>query len=214
MNKLSALFLCILMLPSALSCSRGTKQLFNDACDVGAVSHPGSCSFDSQQNVYTLTGAGVNLWGNTDACYFVWKKVTGDFSISGAVKFEGEGVNPHRKIGFMIRESLAPDSRYADIAIHGDGLTSLQYRPVTGEITSEEKSAKVSKGETSICLVRSGNRIAMRTSSGDPLPDSDDAAIEMDLPQECYVGLFICSHEEDLKETAYFSNVVLKQKKM
>ena len=214
MNKLSALFLCILMLPSAVSCSHGAKQIFTNACDVGVVSHPGSCSFDSQQNVYTLTGAGVNLWGNTDACYFVWKKVTGDFSISGAVKFEGEGVNPHRKIGFMIRESLAPDSRYADIAIHGDGLTSLQYRPVTGEITSEEKSAKVSKGETSICLVRSGNRIAMRTSSGDPLPDSDDVSIELNLPQECYVGLFICSHEEDLKETAYFSNVVLKQKKL
>lgn len=210
MKKLLALFLCSLVLSAALSCSRGTKQLFTDACDVGLVSHPGSCSFDSQQNVYTLTGAGVNLWGNTDACYFVWKKVTGDFSLSGSVHFEGEGVNPHRKIGFMIRESLAPDSRYADIAIHGDGLTSLQYRSATGDITLEEKSAKQSVGETSICLVRSGSRIAMRTASG-ALPDSDDAAIELDLPQECYVGLFICSHEEDVKETAFFSGVVLTQ---
>ena len=33
--------------------------------------------------------------------------------------------------------TLDADSRYADIAVHGDGLTSLQYRMVKGGVTEE-----------------------------------------------------------------------------
>ena len=42
------------------------------------------------------------------------------------------------------------------------------------------------------------------------IPQMADNEIEMHLPDKCYVGIFICSHEEDIQETAYFSNVVLK----
>ena len=37
----------------------------------------------------------------------------------------------------MIRQSLDPDSAYADAALHGDGLTSLQFRPTAGGETLE-----------------------------------------------------------------------------
>jgi hypothetical protein len=32
----------------------------------------------------------------------------------------------------MFRESLDSSSPYADVVLHGDGLTSLQYRPLMG----------------------------------------------------------------------------------
>ena len=32
----------------------------------------------------------------------------------------------------MIRQSLEADSPYVDAVVHGDGLTSLQYRKVQG----------------------------------------------------------------------------------
>jgi hypothetical protein len=34
----------------------------------------------------------------------------------------------HRKAALMIRQSLDPGAAYADVALHGDGLTSLQSR--------------------------------------------------------------------------------------
>ncbi len=37
----------------------------------------------------------------------------------------------------MVRQSLDADSPYADIALHGSGLTSLQYRDSKGAHTHE-----------------------------------------------------------------------------
>ena len=37
----------------------------------------------------------------------------------------------------MIRQSLAADSAYVDLALHGDGLTSLQFRDSKGAATHE-----------------------------------------------------------------------------
>ena len=186
-----------------------TGPLFTGAGDVGTVKIPGHSSYVNSTRTYTLTGSGKNLWEDTDACYFVWKKVSGDFDISGELSFEGEGVDPHRKIGFMVRESLDASSRYADIAIHGDGLTSLQYRASTAGETSEVKSPKTSKGIVRARLTRNGNIFSIRT-DGDGQGE-DDADLVLDLPKECYLGIFICSHNEDVEEKAYFRNVRLQE---
>ena len=207
MTKKTAL--ALLLCAALLAASCGNQPLkFDGAGDIGDCHIPGSHSYDPATDTYTLTASGYNLWFETDAFYFVWKKVTGDFEITGEVAFEGEGVNPHRKIGFLIRESLDPQSRYADAAIHGEGLTSLQYRPETAGETLEVTSE--SWAPTVVSLRRRGNTISIRTGQGS-LPDADDASVELPLPAECYVGMFMCSHEEDLSETGYLRHVALKQ---
>ena len=184
-----------------------TGPVFSDAGDVGTVKIPGRSNYDSNARRYTLSGSGKNLWADEDGCYYVWKKVSGDFDISGELSFEGVGTDPHRKIGFMIRESLDPSSRYADLAIHGDGLTSLQYRPTAKGETFEVKSAKTSTGNIRARFSRRGNIFTIST--GDEI--TDDADLVLNLPKECYLGIFICSHNEDVKETAYFRNVRLQE---
>lgn len=202
--------LCIGAALLATACQGGSdKPQFEGIADIGKVSVPGTMAYDAANDVYTVSAAGVNLWFATDAASIVWMKVKGDFEISGDIAFEGEGVNPHRKMGFMIREDLTDNCIYADIAVHGDGLTSLQYRPARGENTYETGSVE-GKAPTAIYLARRGNAIYARSGRG-ALPDIDDAAVDLDLPEECCVGLFLCSHEEDVVETGYFRNVVFKQ---
>lgn len=192
------------------ACAGGSDQpVFEGIADIGRVSVPGTMEYDAQEDVYTVSAAGVNLWFATDAASLVWMKVRGDFEISGDIDFVGEGVNPHRKLGFMIREDLTDNCIYADIAVHGDGLTSLQYRPARGADTFETGSEQ-GKAPTSIWLARRGNTIAARSGQG-ALPAGDDGTIDLDLPEECYVGLFLCSHEEDVVETGHFRNVVFKK---
>ena len=192
------------------ACQGGSdKPVFEGIADIGQVSTPGTMTYDAKEDVYTVSAAGVNLWFATDAASIVWMKVKGDFEITGDIDFVGEGVNPHRKLGFMIREDLSPDCIYADIAVHGDGLTSLQYRPARGENTFETGSEQ-GKAPTTIYLARRGNTIAARSGRG-VLPAEDDGTIDLNLPEECYVGLFLCSHEEDVVETGHFRNVVFKQ---
>jgi len=210
MKKLLAVLLACIVAVGTTACQGGAeKPEFDGIADIGHVSVPGTMSYDADTDTYTMSAAGLNLWFTTDAASIVWMKVKGDFEISGDIDFVGEGVNPHRKMGFMVREDLSDNCIYADIAIHGDGLTSLQYRPARGENTLETGSVE-GKAPTTIYLARRGKTIAARTGWGS-LPDTDDGAVDLDLPEECYVGLFLCSHEEDVVETGHFKNVRLKR---
>jgi cytolysin (calcineurin-like family phosphatase) len=107
--------------------------LFEGHGDVGAVLHAGSVEYDTAKRNYTIAGSGENMWSAADEFQFVWKKVAGDVTLTADISFIGKGVNEHRKAVLMLRQSLDADSAYADAALHGSGLTSLQYR--------EEKSA-------------------------------------------------------------------------
>ncbi|MFV0330594.1 MAG: hypothetical protein ACK5KL_12370 [Dysgonomonas sp.] len=203
------IFVIILLCFSILmySCD-GTKkqneQFFTDSGDIGDCKLEGYMTYDPVKGIYALTGAGANMWGEKDAFHFVWKEIDGDFSLSSTIAFEGEGVNTHRKIGIQIRESLDANSRYADIAVHGDGLTSLQYRMTKGGATEELVSGN--RAPNQVQLKRQGDHIIMKTGTN-IIPDKSDGEIEIKLPSRCYVGIYICSHENNILETAYFSNV-------
>jgi hypothetical protein len=162
--------------------------------------------YDKSAGVYTLTGAGANMWGTADAFFMAWKQVSGDFTLSARIAFEGEGVEPHRKMGLIIRESLESDAVYADVAVHGDGLASLQYRPRKGAETGEFVSPGKAPGY--VALQRTGNKITVKTAA-DAFPADADAEVTIDLPATCYVGLFICSHNPEVTEAGRFSLVEL-----
>src|SRR5438132_8833265 len=72
-----------------------------------------------------------------DDFHFAWTKATGDLSLAADVSFVGKGAEPHRKACLVIRQSLDADSAYVDVALHGDGLTSLQFRETKGAATHE-----------------------------------------------------------------------------
>jgi regulation of enolase protein 1 (concanavalin A-like superfamily) len=179
-------------------------NLFEGAADVGNPRLKGSFRYDKATKAYALTGAGTNMWLQNDEFFMVWKKETGDFSLSARVAFKGEGVNAHRKLGLIIRQSLAGDSKYADVAVHGDGLTSLQYRDASGGETKEIVAANSHADH--ITLERTGKTIRMKTAAG-KYTQEVTAEVELDLPEACYVGLFVCSHEADALETAFFSGL-------
>ena len=181
--------------------------IFDGTSDLGDVKLYGSISYDGSTHVYTLSGGGNNVWGNIDQHFYAWKKIYGDFSLTAKVAFEGKGVNAHRKIGIMIRDALTGESRCVHISIHGDGLTSLQYRSEEGGITREIKGPP---DGNYITLEKVGKKILMRTATN-AFPKNVTAEIELDFPGLFYVGFFICSHEMDILETAYFTNVEFKR---
>lgn len=179
--------------------------IFESSGDVGTVLYPGSVSYDAATSKYTIAGSGENMWFNKDAFYFVWKKASGDQVISADVAFLGEGKNPHRKAVVMIRQSLDADSAYVDIARHGEGLTSLQYRDETGA-TTHEIQANIS-GPQTIQLEKHGDYISMLLGVAGGKPQVAGGSIRVAIHGEYYIGIGVCSHEKDLIEKAVFSNV-------
>ena len=121
-------------------CHAQSLGIFTEHADIGTVLHSGSTTYDSSKNAYTLIGSGENMWATADAFQFAWKKISGDMEISADISFPNSEGDEHKKAVLMLRQSLDADSVYADVALHGNGLTSLQFRDEKGGTTSEVES--------------------------------------------------------------------------
>jgi Tol biopolymer transport system component len=185
--------------------------IFDAQSDVGRVRHSGSASYDPQRQAYLVAGSGQNMWNDRDDFHFVWKRMTGNFILSTRTRFLGAGVEPHRKIGWTIRQSLETNSTHVTAALHGDGLMSLQYRRATGAITEEINSRDSLPPPDADAVMQLERRDGVYLMSvarfGDTLVTQELAGVS--LPDTVYVGLFVCAHNDTVVERAAFSNVRL-----
>ncbi|WP_375447616.1 TolB family protein [uncultured Fibrella sp.] len=180
--------------------------LFDGHTDIGNVAKKGSAQFDPKTNDYTMTGAGYNIWFDHDEFHFMWKRIKGDFILTTRASLVGKGVDPHRKVGWMVRSSLDSNSAHINVAEHGDGLTSLQFRRTKGAKTEEVRSKMT--GADVIQLERQGNKYIMSVAKfGDTFVTEE--VTDLDLGDEVYVGLFIGSHNKDVVEQGIFQDVRL-----
>lgn len=186
-----------------------TVGIFEGHGDVGTVLHAGTSEHDSSKQSYILMGSGENMWSDSDNFQFAWKKWTADASLTADVSFVGQGGNAHRKAVLMMRQSLDPDSAYVDVALHGDGLASLQYRETKGAATHEIQS-NIS-APTRLRIEKRGNYISVWLGPrGENLKPSG-ASMRVSFSAPFYVGIGVCSHDKDAIEKALFSNVELKE---
>ncbi|MCB0079527.1 MAG: hypothetical protein KDE47_01285, partial [Caldilineaceae bacterium] len=177
---------------------------FTGQSDIGNLHHVGSCTYDPDGQIYTISGAGANIWGDHDDFHYVWRRMTGNFIVTAQVNFVGEGVELHRKLHWMARSALDTASPHVTTAIHGDGLTSLQFRRGQGART-EEIVASITHADV-IQLERRGNSYIMSVARYGETFHTIQVA-DLDLGDEVYVGLALCSHNADVVETAEFRNV-------
>lgn len=200
---LLALFASVALATSSLAADPESVGDFDYAGDVGSPALEGSASYDADAQVYTLSGAGTNMWGDRDEFQFAYNKLKGDFIVRATIEFVGEGVDPHRKMGIIARNSLDPDSEYADACVHGDTLSSLQFRESKGGET--DQIVLNSYHPTEIEFQRQGDTFTFSAARFGETYKS--VSKKLTLNEELYVGLFLCSHRADVMETAKFSNV-------
>jgi Tol biopolymer transport system component len=178
--------------------------VFENEGDVGANPKTGSAVYDSASGEYRVTGGGENMWGDVDAFHFLWRRISGDATITADLRFIGEGAVGHRKAVLIFRQSLEPDAPYADVALHGDGLTSLQYRTTAGSETQEFRSTV--NAPVHLRIDRRGNQFTITVSKeGGEAVTSGPATVTLSDP--VYAGIGTCSHNAQVLETAVFSNV-------
>ncbi len=172
---------------------------------------PAGCraEYDASKEEYRITGGGANMWGAADAFYFVWKKVSGDVTLTADIQWVGTSAAEHRKAVLMLRQSLDTGSPYADAVSHGNGLTSLQFRGAPNEQTYQVVAAE--DGPSRLRLVKKGSRFTMYFGKpgGEMKPSGPVEFVTLHEP--FYVGLGVCSHVATTLETAIFSNVKLEE---
>jgi TolB protein len=209
-----ALVAALLSLQITASARAGTDLgIFDAETDVGTVTPPGSAQFDKISQQYTLKSSGKNIWDKHDDFHFVYKKISGDFVATAEVSFVGPDTHPHRKAGWMLRQSLDADAAYVDVMVHGEGLIALQYRLKQGDITQTVKSP-VSQPAI-LRFERHGDTFELYVA---PKPDAKDlspkfqlaGSVKLTLADPGYLGLAVSAHDPAAVETATVSGVTLK----
>ncbi len=176
--------------------------------DVGTVLHSGSVEYDAGKQIYTVSGSGENMWFGSDAFQFAWKQMSGDVTLTADIAFLGKGVNEHRKAVLMIRQSLDADSPYADVALHGSGLTSLQFREEKGAATHEIQAN--TSAPKRLRIEKHGDSFSMWLAEEGGTFHLASGSTRIALKGPFYAGIGVCSHDKDVVEKAVFSNVEWK----
>jgi TolB protein len=204
MSTTRQLLLVCLLSASAFAQS-GNLGIFTNSGDVGGAAIKGSAEFNASNGQYRITGSGANIWAKQDQFQFVWREMTGNFTVKATIRFLGQGAE-HRKSGIMVRQSLDTDATYADVVIHGNGMPGIQWRSKQGEDTNAFDLPFDGPGTFKVKLVRTGVRIYMYLAKDGAEP-KEIAHTEVAFRNPILVGLAVCSHQADASDTVIFSDV-------
>jgi len=157
--------------------------------DVGSVGVAGTSVYDN--GVFTIQGAGANIWGTADAFHFIYQPLTGDGEIAARVETMGN-TDLNAKAGVMIRETLSPASRHVMLAAEPEDTLELVTRSTTGGVAVKLTNGAIAQ-PVWLKIVRKGATISTFAS-----PDggawSSMGTTTLSLPTTVLVGLVVSSH--------------------
>ena len=211
MKYSSILFFIIITF--SVSAQQDTIGIFSRHADIGNPKLKGALEYNPIDQSYHLKGAGYNIWFGRDEFQFAYNQLKGDFILTANFELLGTGTDPHRKIGWMIRETLDDNSAHISATLHGDGSTMLQWRPLRGAFMRDPEDQFVApkKNYQILQLERSGKNIIMRAAHpGEPLQVIGEKTMN-DLRDSVFAGLFITSHHADVMEAARIWNARIDQ---
>ena len=197
--------------------------VFEGQSDVGAPYLPGSASYNAGAKQYSITAAGYNIWYQRDEFRYLWKKMSGDISLGGTVKFPDPNVPGDRKVVFIIRQDLDDDSVEIISALHGDGHIRLAQRTGKGGQVGPtfriNAPSRPPGAPANISLLAAPNRIGLEkkgdvyslyvSQSGGPLQQVGQT-LTLHINEPFYVGIGFCSHLPDKADTGVVSDLILE----
>ncbi|MDQ3486151.1 MAG: Ig-like domain-containing protein, partial [Acidobacteriota bacterium] len=175
--------------------------------DIGVVGAAGSASDAS--GVFTVKGAGSDIWATSDAFQYVWQPLTGDVDVVARVS-SVENVHAWVKAGVMIREQLTADSAHALMLVSPSKGLAFQRRTAGGKASSSTSGGS-GTAPNWVKLERRGNTItAYRSADGVAwtLVGSDTFTMGANV----HVGLAVSSHVSGQLATAVFDSVTVTKK--
>jgi hypothetical protein len=183
--------------------------LFTNSDDVGAPPIKGSAEYDPATKQYRITGSGTDIWGKADQFHYVWREMSGDFTVSATAQFITEGIE-HRKAVIMLRQSPDADSPFVHLVIHGNGMPGVQFRNAKGDNANTVDLPVEGPGIWKMKLARQGTTITVWIGK-DNGPMRELGHTQNQLGSPVLVGLGVSSHTRAATNTVLFSGVAIEQ---
>jgi len=166
---------------------------------------------EAPAGTYTMSASGADIWGQADEFRYAWKQLSGVGSISAQV-LSVENTDPWAKAGLMIRESLAPGSKFAFVFVSPANGCRFQARLTTDADAMSDDSV------TTLQAIEAPHWVKLeRTASGDfNAYNSNDGVTWSPLAwnprrvlmsPNVYIGIALTSHNVNEMCKAEFSNV-------
>ncbi len=174
------------------------------AQDVGAVGVAGSASLAS--DVFTVSGAGADIWGAADAFQSVMQPITGDVQIVARVA-SIQNTNTFAKAGVMIRASLTAGAADVILDVRPNGAIEFMTRSADGGATTWLGGA-TQIAPAWLRLTRSGATVTASVSA-DGTSWTDVGSTSTSLAAGAYVGLAVTSHDATRLNTSAFDHVAV-----
>lgn len=172
--------------------------------DIGAVGLAGTSVYDN--GVFTIQGAGPNIWNSADAFHFIYQPMAGDGQIVARVETMGD-TDLNAKAGVMIRETLSPGSRHVMLAAEPEDTLELVTRATTGGTAVKLTNGAIAQ-PVWLKIVRTGATITTFAS-----PDggawSSMGTTTLALPATALVGLVVSSHSATKLTAATIDHVTV-----
>lgn len=176
--------------------------------DVGTVALAGDATYNESTGVFTVDGAGNDIWNTADQFQFVHQPLYGDGEIIARVTSQ-EATNEWARAGIMIRESLAAGSRHVSL------LTTPQHGVIT--LTRKTADAATTIYDTGsltppvwLKIARVGSVFTTSTST-DGVTWTTANIVTLNLSARIEAGLAVCSHNTGALSTATFDKVQVIQ---
>ena len=197
------------LLGASVVAQTGTFGAFASSNDIGAPPIKGSAEFNPSAREYTIIGSGTDIWARADQFHYLSREMSGDFTVTATTKFLTDG-NAHRKAVIMLRKTLETDSPFVHVAIHGDGMPSVQFRTTKADTVNTLDFPVGGPGAWTLKLVRQGTTITVSVAKdGAPLRELGHTVNQLGSP--VLVGLGVSSHTQEATSTVLFSNVSVEQ---
>ncbi|MEN6425935.1 MAG: hypothetical protein ABFE13_11265 [Phycisphaerales bacterium] len=155
-----------------------------------------------------LTGAGADIWGNSDEFTYAYKTLTGDGTLIARVVSNGAGTNTWAKGGVMIRASLDGGSANVMMAMTGSAGNgaSFQYRLATNGTCANSESGTALTLPYWAKLERIGTTIRGAVSA-DGKAWTQIGTTDVAMTDPVYIGLAVTSHVAGEDRTYQFDNI-------
>ncbi|MCP4488499.1 MAG: hypothetical protein GY820_14440 [Gammaproteobacteria bacterium] len=171
--------------------------------DIGDVGLSGSVSVENE--VYTVSASGSDIYSSADSFHFVYWALSGDGSATVRVTSIGNS-NSWAKGGVMIRESMDAGSKsIATVQSYESGV-AFQYRTDTNDGTGW-KGATGAYPEW-VRIVREGDTFTGYHSE-DGISWTKTGSTTSTMGQDVYIGIAATSHDNSKLNTTVFDNLQL-----
>ena len=170
--------------------------------DIGDVGLAGSTSIAN--GVFTLTGAGADIWGTADAFHFTYQRLTGDGEIVARVAALS-ATHVWHKVGVMIRNDLTPGSAHGLMLVSSGKGLAFQRRVAPNGVSTHTAGPLLTAPQW-VRIARTGDVITASWSSDGStwnVVGSDTIA----MGPTVYIGLANSSHNAGALGTATVDGV-------